>query len=61
MRLVELQAEYAGRWVAVKDGVVIDVRENPYQLTMSLAERHVQDATIFRVPAVNDPELVGLG
>jgi hypothetical protein len=61
MRVVDIQLEYPGLWVAVKNGKVVDARENPYRLVMSLRERHIDDAMIFRCPATHEPELVGLG
>lgn len=51
----------AGKWVALKGGKVVEVRETPYALVMALHERGIDDATILRAPASNDPELVGFG
>jgi len=57
----EMQREYAGSWVAMKDGVVVDARQTPYELVSALHERGIKDTTIIRAPDVNEPELVGLG
>jgi hypothetical protein len=61
MRYAEIQREYPGMWVAVRDGEVIAARETPHRLALDLRERGITDATIFRAPAENEPELVGLG
>lgn len=59
--VADIQRRYPGLWVAVVDGQVIDARENPHALAVALHDRGVADATIFRCPAVDGPELVGLG
>jgi hypothetical protein len=51
----------AGKWVALKAGKVVEVRETPHALVMALHERGIEDATVLRAPAANEPELVGLG
>jgi hypothetical protein len=61
MDLADIQRQYHGLWVAVKNGAVVDTRANPYLLTLSLRERHIDGAAIFRCPEVHEPELVGLG
>jgi hypothetical protein len=57
----EIQREYAGSWVALKDGVVVDARPTPYELVSALHERGITDTTIIRAPDHDEPELVGLG
>jgi hypothetical protein len=57
----EIQQSYAGSWVAIVDGQVIEARENPHALAVALHDRGVTAATIMRCPALNEPELVGLG
>lgn len=59
--LSEELRQCAGKWVAVKGGRVVEVRETPYALVMALHERGIDDATILRAPASNEPELVGFG
>jgi Family of unknown function (DUF5678) len=59
--LVEVQHEFAGAWVAMKNGEVVDARPTPYDLIASLQSRGIKDTTIIRVPAESEPELVGLG
>lgn len=59
--VADIQQQYPGLWVAVVDGQVIDARDNPHSLAVALHGRGVADATIFRCPAVDEPELVGLG
>lgn len=45
----EIQREYAGNWVAVRDGVVVEAWGNPYGLVQRLRERMIDDATISAV------------
>ncbi len=59
--VAEIQQQYPGLWVAVVDGQVIDSRENPHALAVALLNHGVAVATILRCPAVDEPELVGLG
>jgi hypothetical protein len=59
--LVGIQHEYAGAWVALKGGEVVDARATPYELIASLQSRGISDTTIIRVAADSEPELVGLG
>ncbi len=59
--LVGIQKEYAGVWVALKDGEVVEARSTPYELVAILHERDITDTTIIRVPGAEEPELVGLG
>ena len=59
--LAEAQAKYPGAWVALKDGKVVEARNTPYELIKALHEREIEDTTIVRIPAIDEPELVGLG
>jgi len=59
--LARIQHEYAGAWVAMKDGGVVEARPTPYELIAALHERDIVDATVIRMPAGSEPELVGLG
>jgi len=59
--IADAQAEYPGLWVALKDGRVVEARRTPYELTMALHEHDITDTTIVRMPAEDEPELVGLG
>ncbi len=59
--MLEIQRQWAGSWVAVKDGEVVDARATPDMLVLALRERDIEGATIFRCPAGDEPELVGLG
>jgi hypothetical protein len=56
-----LQAEFGGCWVALKDGNVVEARRSPYELIQALKERDISDTTIVRVPAADEPEIVGIG
>lgn len=59
--IAALQPEYAGCWVAIVDGDVVDANQSPYDLVASLQERGITGSTIVRVPAENEPETVGIG
>ena len=61
MAYAEVQREYPGLWVAVKNGDVVAARLTPHALVLELEERGIKDATVFRTPAEEEPELVGLG
>jgi hypothetical protein len=50
-----------GKWIAVRQGQMVDVRDSPYALVQALHERDITDATIIRAPDIGEPELVGLG
>lgn len=59
--IADAQVEFAGLWVALKDGKVVEARRTPYELVMVLHERDITDTTIVRMPGTDEPELVGLG
>ncbi len=50
-----------GKWVALREGKMVEVRDTPYALVQALRERDITDATIIRAPDLSEPELVGLG
>jgi hypothetical protein len=56
---------FQGKWVAVKDGEVVAAAETMDRLLLTLHESQrgpaVRNATILRVPAEHEAELVGLG
>jgi uncharacterized protein DUF5678 len=59
--LAVIQRQYAGSWIALKDGRVVEARRSPYELMMILRERDIRDVTVIRAPAEHEVELVGLG
>ena len=59
--IARILRETPGKWVAVKNGEAVDVRDTPYELVMALRERGIADATIIRSPGEHEAELVGLG
>jgi hypothetical protein len=61
VRIAEALREYPGKWVAIKDGQVVEARETADQLALALHDRDVTGATIIRSPGEDEPELVGLG
>jgi len=54
-------AGFEGKWVALKDHKVVEARDTPDAVYGALRERDIRGATIMRVPAIDEPELVGLG
>ena len=48
-------------WVALKDGRVVEARHTADAVYTVLRERGVRGATIMRVSAIGETELVGLG
>ena len=59
--LADAIREFAGLWVAVKNGEVVETAESPGLLSMRLHDRDITDATVLRSPRLDEPELVGLG
>lgn len=59
--LARVQHEYAGAWVAMKGGEVVEARSTPYELIAALHARDIVDATVVRIPGDSEPELIGLG
>lgn len=59
--LADVIRHYAGLWVAVKRGEVVETAETPGLLSLRLHERQITDATVIRSPLLDEPELVGLG
>ena len=51
----------AGQWVGVKDGKVVAAGPTPDAVGMKLRSKRIRGATILRVPAEGEPELVGIG
>lgn len=61
VNLVEIQKKWAGLWVAVKDGEVVESRPTAHALVFALKDRDIVGATVFRCPSDDEAELVGLG
>ena len=61
VRLAELLHQCPGKWVAMSNGVIVEVRETFDQLMIALHEREITNVTVMRSPAENESELVGLG
>ena len=53
--------EFAGQWVAIRDGEVVAAAETPDRLLMHLRDKKWDDASIVRAPAEGEAVLVGLG
>jgi hypothetical protein len=60
-RLAEDLHEFAGMWVAIKDGEVVEAGRTPDAVGMKLRARQIRDAAILRVPGEGEPDLVGIG
>jgi len=52
---------FAGLWIALQNGVVVESRLNAHALHLALHERDITGVTILRCPDRDEPELVGLG
>jgi hypothetical protein len=61
VRVAEDLAALAGMWVAIKDGQVIEAGRTPDAVGMKLRARRIRGASILRVPAEGEPDLVGIG
>lgn len=61
LRLAEATAGLEGKWAALQDGRVVQAARTPEELQMRLRERGIEGATILRVPAEDEPEVVGFG
>jgi len=61
VRLAGALRQFPGKWVAFKDGEVVEAGDNPDELIVALKERGIRDATIIRSPGTEEPQLVGLG
>ena len=55
-----LLRQYPGKWVALM-GPAIVAAETADRLYADLHSKQIRGATIVRVPAEDEPELVGLG
>ncbi len=61
IRLTHLMRQCPGKWVALRNGEILEVRETFDQVIAALHERDITDATILRSPEEHEMELVGLG
>lgn len=61
IHLGELLRGFAGKWVAIRDGEVVEVADTPYALVARLRERSIEDASVIRAPAEGEPEMVAFG
>jgi hypothetical protein len=57
----ETLRDFGGKWVAIRDGQVIAAFETFDAVYEYLHSKREVGATILRVPAENEPELVGFG
>ena len=61
VRTVRLLHDVPGKWVAIRDGEIVEVRDTFDQVIMALHERDITDATVLRSPDPREPETVGAG
>ncbi len=57
----ETLREFAGKWVAIRDGKVLAAFETFDRVYEYLEGERERGATILRVPAEDEPEMVGFG
>lgn len=63
LRLSELLQGLEGKWVAIKDGEVVEAADSSDALFKRLRSKQIRDASVLRVPTEKEhqAELVGLG
>ena len=61
VRIADLLREVPGQWVAIRNGVIIEVRATPDELILALKDRCISDATVMRAPTEHEAEFVGIG
>jgi hypothetical protein len=59
--MAPLLRQVPGKWVALRNGEIIEVRDTLDALTVALEERGLSDVTVLRAPAEGETEMVGLG
>ena len=59
--IAPLLRQVPGKWVALHNGEIIEVRETLDALTVALEERGLSDVTVLRAPTEGETEMVGLG
>jgi hypothetical protein len=50
----------SGKWVALRDGELVDARDTLDALVTSLDAREIKNVTVMRAPAEGEAEMVGL-
>jgi hypothetical protein len=58
---VDTLRQLAGQWVAIRDGRILTAKDTFDQVYHHLHERQERGTTILRIPADEEPELVGFG
>ena len=59
--MAPLLRQVPGKWVALHNGEIIEVRDTLDALTVALEERGLSDVTALRAQAEGEAEMVGLG
>jgi Family of unknown function (DUF5678) len=63
LRLSEMLRGLEGKWVAIRDGEVVEAADSADALFKRLRSKQIRDASVLRVPTEkeHEAELVGLG
>lgn len=61
VELAALLRQVPGKWVALRNGEIIEARATLDELMFRLHDRSISDATVMRAPAEHEVEMVGLG
>jgi hypothetical protein len=61
VRIAQALREAPGKWVAFKEGRLVDAAITADALYLSLRKKGIEDATIIRSPGEDEPLLIGLG
>ena len=61
VRTQRLAEQLAGKWAAMHNGEVIEAGDTFDEVMMRLHARSITSATVMRIPAETEAELVGLG
>ena len=63
LRLSEMLRGLEGKWVAIRDGEVVEAADSADALFKRLRSKQIRDARVLRVPTEkeHEAELVGLG
>ena len=59
--LAPLLRQVPGKWVALRNGEIVEARETLDKLVISLKERDITGVTVVRSPDQGEVELVGFG
>jgi hypothetical protein len=61
IRTAHLARELRGKWVAMRNGEVIEAGDSFDAVMLTLHRQDITDVTVMRIPDEHEVELVGLG